>query len=255
MLRYALTENGTLISVEETASPPYFCPDCLSLLGKKMGPERAWHFFHFDGEEKRNCKRRGDTQEHQALQNFLLQTLKEQNPNWVMEYPIKPAQRVADLALPSEKIALEIQRSSLSLESFLQRSEAFWKNGWSVIWFLSLSLYRSSSLPRKVQEIGIIPHYFFEEGELFPLWDILSLKKGQSMHRKIATISIVQRAAVDNHCHSFYQFPTVKKRNQWPIHIKGDFLDDAPEEPITLPPQKKKLKTWLSLLWLRLIGT
>jgi len=242
MLRYALTEEGSLVSVdEETAQPPYFCPECLTPLGKKMGPERAWHFFHFEGEEKRSCKRRGDTEKHQALQKLLIEQLQEQNPSWVMEYPIQEARRIADLALPAEKIALEIQRSSISLDGLLQRSEAYWQSGWSVIWLVSLSLYRTSSLPRKLQEVGIVPHYFFEEEEPFRLWDILNIRT----QRKIPSLFVLKREGT----------LCGKKRDQWTVHLKGDFLDRPPEEQTVSIARKNRIKKLLSLLWLRLIGT
>ena len=211
-----------------------------------MGPERLWHFFHYEGEEERPCKKRGDTKAHESLQQQMMELLLEQDTAWVKEFPIPEARRVADLALPKNKIALEIQRSALSLDSLLQRTEAYWKNGWSVAWFLPLSLFRTSVLPKKLQQVGVVPHYFFEEDSSMVLWDLLLINKARQTHRKIPTLHVQKRDTT----HSF-----LPQRDGWAVHLKGDFLDRPPEENIHQETRSKQLKQRLSLLWLRLIGT
>lgn len=255
MLRYALTDEGDFVSVEDNAAPPYFCPECLAPLGKKRGPQRIWHFFHYDGEEKQTCNRRVDTHEHRAIQECLLKLLNEKESSWILEHPIPEAKRVADLANPIEKIAIEIQRSPLSFDMLLQRTEAYWKSGWRVVWLVSLTLFRTSMLPYKLQKMGTIPHYFFEEGDPPLLWDILALGKGKAVHRKLASLFVQKRESKETQDHFWKRCIHGKKRSQWTLGIKGDFLDQPPEEHIDCSARSFRLKTALSLLWIRLIGT
>lgn len=255
MLRYALTEEGSFISIEDKAPPPYYCPECLAPLGRKQGPERLWHFFHHEGEERSLCKQRRGTHEHRSLQTRLLESLNEHERSWLMEYPIPEAKRIADLANPSEKIAIELQRSSLSLDRLLQRTESYWKHGWRVMWLLSLSLFREGALPYQLQKLGTIPHYFFEGNDPLPLWEIVSFRKGKTMQRKLSSLVVQKRESRETY-HPFWKHCTNgKKRIQWTLGIKGDFLDEAPREKIDFSHRPFRMKTALSLLWLRLIGT
>lgn len=250
MLKYALLSTGEFTYIEETAAPPYFCPDCLSLLGKKRGTERIWHFFHLEAKAASSCKRGEQHVCHTALEKALQAELEKAGVlHSEKEYPIQEAKRIADLALPEEKIAIEIQRSPLSFDHLLEREEAYQKAGWSVIWLLSLSLWQRDALPLKMQTYGYIPHYFFEEGkEPLALWDIMSTPHSSSLTRPLFEFRPQKIASPLDHTTVL-----LAKRRSWSIHLPGDFLDHPPEQKRERPTVQLSIRLRKTALFLKLL--
>lgn len=247
MLQHALSQEGELLHITDPAPGPYFCPECVEPLGKKLGPQRTWHFFHYDGENEapRPCKKRGDCSHHEKLQLLLIEKLSLTLDHPIeMEYPIPEAKRIADLAIPAQKIAIEIQRSPLAFDQLLERTEAYWKHNWHVLWLIEASLWQKDFMPRQLQEYGQIPHYLLEEkGKQVELWDIL-LHERNSIQRPLHTF-------IFKHRNPSTTIPILEKRKGWTLHIEGDFLDTPPEIEITRPNKNHKSLLYLKLLWFK----
>ena len=63
-----------------------------------------------------------------------------------VESPLQAFQQIADVLLPDQKIALEVQCSSLSMERLKERSDAYHKHGYQVYWLLGKNLWLKKSL-------------------------------------------------------------------------------------------------------------
>lgn len=257
MLRYALTQEGDMVSIDEARSSQlFFCPDCLVPVGKKMGPQRAWHFYHFESVKSlSSCKRQGDCTFHTRLVEYLVHALKDQGICSYVEYPVLAARRIADIAIVSEKIALEVQRTPISLRALVERTQAYICQGWQVIWFLSSTLWKQSRMPHQLERLGTIPYYIFEEKEkdIFVFDEFFSGKK--VFHRPLLTIRPIART-----CKGYVGTKTIsnytKRLSSWNVHLQDDFIDSPPREccPCVKTSWYKRLKLYLSFMWLRCIS-
>lgn len=254
MLKYAVLQNGNLVSINDEKEGPYFCPECLAPIGRKKGTYRTWHFFHYEenSSSHRNCKKKGNCEHHELIQLTLQKQLQELFSTTVeIEYPIPQAQRIADLAIPDKKIAIEIQRSPLAFDRLLERTEAYWRHDWAVLWLIAAPLWQIDSMPRLLQKYGQVPHYMFEErAENVAIWDILLLKERKTLQRPLHSFLPKRRDAQK-------VADCLTKRKNWTLHIEGDFLDRLPEIQPQVQPTifwKKSLQ-YLKLLWFRCISS
>ena len=246
MLQYALSKTDELISIHSVQAGPYFCPDCKAPLGKKLGPERIWHFFHL-GEEtliSHTCKKKGEHTQHKALQYFLQKKLlSTHTPPIEIEYPLFQAKRIADLALVQERIAIELQRSPLSFDAVLDRSESYYKEGWQVLWLFHASLWQENNLGQQIENYAKIPFYLFEEkGGQLTLWDTFP----SIPPRELSSFVLKKRLPT--------AIPLLQKRKEWRVHMEGDFVDNPPSKKEG-PPKNLLSRTTLllKLFWFKFL--
>ena len=101
---------------------PFFCLLCGKEVRLKKGVVMRPHFAHVSLEA---CPFYHETEspEHLELKLGLYQWAK-QNTLAEVESPLPAFQQIADVLLPDQKIALEVQCSSLSMERLKERSDA-----------------------------------------------------------------------------------------------------------------------------------
>ena len=123
---------------------PFFCLLCGKEVRLKKGPVMRPHFAHVNLEA---CPFRHETEspEHLELKLELYRWAK-QNTQAEVESPLQALQQIADVLLPDQKIALEVQCSSLSMERLKERSDAYRMHGYQVYWLLGKNLWLKKSL-------------------------------------------------------------------------------------------------------------
>lgn len=123
---------------------PFFCLLCGKEVRLKKGFVMRPHFAHVSLEA---CPFHHETEspEHLELKLGLYQWAK-QNSDAEVESPLQAFQQIADVLLPDQKIALEVQCSSLSMERLKERSDAYHKHGYQVYWLLGKNLWLKKSL-------------------------------------------------------------------------------------------------------------
>ena len=154
---------------------PFFCLLCGKEVRLKKGPVMRPHFAHINLEA---CPFHHETEssEHLELKLGLYQWAK-QNTLAEVESPLQAIQQIADVLLPDQKLALEVQCSSLSMERLKERSDAYRMHGYQVYWLLGKNLWLKKSLSA-LQE-GFV---YFSQNRGFHLWELDLEKQEVRLH-------------------------------------------------------------------------
>ena len=120
----------------ERTEAPFFCKDCLKEVVLKKGRVRAHHFAH---KSPVTCQYGiGETDAHHKAKKGIFETLKT-NPNCsYCELEQKVNNVVPDIyaIIKEVPVAIEIQRSNMTVQDVYDRTVARHKNGLSVIWVI-----------------------------------------------------------------------------------------------------------------------
>lgn len=154
---------------------PFVCLLCGKEVRLKKGRVMRPHFAHVNLEA---CPFHHETEspEHLELKLELYRWAK-QNTQAEVESPLQALQQIADVLLPDQKIALEVQCSSLSMERLKERSDAYHKHGYQVYWLLGKNLWLKKSLSA-LQE-GFV---YFSQNRGFHLWELDLDKQEVRLH-------------------------------------------------------------------------
>ncbi len=102
--------------------------------------EIAKHFRHY---KKSDCDTEPETINHLNMKKFILKKLNLTKEN--LEYPLGFAR--PDIYIPKERVAIEVQNSSLTLKKFKERTENYTKNDIYVLWIFDYRLMNRSKPP------------------------------------------------------------------------------------------------------------
>ena len=154
--------------VEKVPDPslgPFSCLICRKVVRLKKGKVMRPHFAHVT---LADCPlhHESESQEHIELKASLYRWGKEETKAEVESY-LPEFQQIADLLFPDQKLALEVQCSSLSLKRLRERSDAYRKHGYQVYWLLGEKLWLKKSLSA-LQE-GLV---YFSQNRGFHLWEL-----------------------------------------------------------------------------------
>jgi len=127
----------------------YICPHCKE---KVIFVDAIFKIKHFRHYSFSNCETEPETEKHLEMKQFLIDKLKL-NPNQI-EVDLGFAK--PDLFLEEEKITIEMQHSPISFLEFIERTQNYSYNGFSVLWIFDIDLLN-------IKEIKIIKD---EEGKL-----------------------------------------------------------------------------------------
>ena len=141
----AYVASGQLLlaqNVDKNQSP-FTCPGCQQEVRLRQGQVMVSHFAHI---RKDQCHyfSENESAEHLGLKSALYNALCGSEKVEV-EAPLPELQQVADL-LVNERLALEVQCSSLSLERLQERTQAYQAAGFQVLWLLGKKLWLGQSL-------------------------------------------------------------------------------------------------------------
>ena len=142
----------------------FYCPACHSPVYLKNGPVKMAHFAHAS---LKNCKAWSENESAQHL------GLKKELYDWFakseqvkLEVYLPELQQTPDL-LVNEKIAIEIQCSSLSLQRLAERTKNYHKHGYKVIWLMGKDLWLKKSLTELQKNL-----LYFSENRAFFYWEL-----------------------------------------------------------------------------------
>ena len=164
----AINKNGkrfnALDLLDTDTKQKYICPACQSDLILKKGKIKCPHFAHRSLNE---CHSWSENESSQHL------SLKIQFYKWfgltekvALEYYLPDLKQTPDL-LVNDKIAIEIQCSTLSLERLIERTENYRKHGFYVIWLMGKNLWLKKSATTLQENL-----MYFSENRGFYYWEL-----------------------------------------------------------------------------------
>jgi hypothetical protein len=265
MQRYALTsDNDTILAHEALPQVDYCCPECRGILRVKKGEERVTHFFHLS--ENINCRLRFKNTLHSSVQKWLIEKLGQDNCTEECFFP--SIHRIADVAYHPQKVVFEVQLSPMTAQEMIERTEAYYRASWHVIWILHSHTFGRYEASELEEAISLIPHYFTDIGYRFGrLYDESSFVRGNRRvflglpPRRIFfdTVEIVPRGPLA--IQKYERLPQLsfeqllfQRKSFWSCHLKGDFIDKYSGEAIAFkeesPPRVDYIKQTLFKLYL-----
>jgi len=175
----ALDAEGSCISADHALSKhDYFCPECSAVLRLRRGEKRRAHFYHLRAS---SCRQQHRSDLHVAVQQRIVEKIGEHQ--CIQELFFPQISRIADIALPKEKVVFEIQISPMSQEEVIARTKDYRSVNWHIIWILHVQTFGKRSASAFERALQTIPHYFTDlDAHSGSVWDELSSVKGQLRH-------------------------------------------------------------------------
>lgn len=162
----AIDSKGNLVHLlgAMPAGQAFFCPTCQGPVRLRQGRVKRPHFAHISLEDCHHAWE-NESAEHLDLKG-LLYAWASQSTSVRLEANLSELGQVADLLL-GEKLALEVQCSPLSVSRLFERTEAYRRQGYQVLWLLGENLWIKSHLS-KLQR-----HFlYFSRNRGFHLWEL-----------------------------------------------------------------------------------
>ena len=164
----AIDENENLVNLLEDDQRDlignYFCPACHGRLRLKNGQIKIPHFAH---QSLQDCDfwSENESTQHLGLKMELYHWLSQTEKVEIERY-LPELNQTPDL-LVNDKIAFEVQCSSLSLKRLRERSENYRKHGYTVIWLMGKDLWLSQSMSELQKNL-----MYFSENRGFYFWEL-----------------------------------------------------------------------------------
>ncbi|MBN8207235.1 hypothetical protein JI666_00580 [Bacillus sp. NTK071] len=148
----ALLKDGTrfnladpthvLKDLRKVRSLHYFCPICKERVVMKLGEKRVWHFSHY---AKDLCGGYWEPESnyHLSGKRQLYEWVKKDDPEVELEYYLNPSKQRPDLLLPSRRIAIEYQCSSIDERILKKRTTDYVSLGYDVRWIFGAKRLKS----------------------------------------------------------------------------------------------------------------
>lgn len=119
----------------EKYQKPFYCAGCNEKVILKKGDKMIHHFAHEPGSDCEYGK--GESEIHYIIKLMLLKYLLENNCKGVeIEKYFKEVRPDVCFEKDNEKVAIEIQKSNISIELITHRMECYKKLGIAVLWLL-----------------------------------------------------------------------------------------------------------------------
>ncbi|AYG00760.1 competence protein CoiA [Lactococcus allomyrinae] len=164
----AIDEKNKLVNLLESSpeelTGQYFCPACKTEVVLKNGNIKITHFAH---KTLQNCESwtENESVQHLTLKKILYRWFKKSEKVEVEKY-LPELKQTPDL-LVNDKIAIEVQCSSLSLKRLKERTENYQTHGYSVIWLMGKKLWLSHQLTELQKNL-----MYFSENRGFYFWEL-----------------------------------------------------------------------------------
>ncbi|MDP4550800.1 competence protein CoiA family protein [Alkalihalobacillus macyae] len=129
----------------------YFCPTCKERVIMKLGEKRVWHFSHHVSDYCIGNWER-ESNYHLSGKKQLYEWVKKENLDVKLEYYLNSSKQRPDLLLPSRRIAIEYQCSSIDDRTLRQRTTDYDSLGYDVRWIFGAVRYKSKY--RSIQSIS-----------------------------------------------------------------------------------------------------
>ncbi|EHJ51898.1 competence protein CoiA [Streptococcus macacae] len=162
----ARNKNGKLVNLltEIPVKGDFYCPVCQSPVRLKKGKIMRPHFAHIS---LQGCQfySENESAEHLNLKAKLYWSL-SQTERVEIEKIIAGIGQIADLLI-NHKLALEVQCSRLSEDRLRERTQAYQKHGYQVLWLLGEKLWLGRSLSSLQKQF-----LYFSKNMGFHLWEL-----------------------------------------------------------------------------------
>lgn len=162
----ALDEQGKAINILEKPGlqGAFYCPACKSPLRLKRGTIKMPHFAHVSLEGCDSWSEHESAQ-HLELKLNLYQWFSQKEKVEIEKY-LPEIQQTADL-LVNDRLVIEVQCSSLSLQRLVERTENYRKAGYFVLWLQGRDLWLKNSLTSLQKNL-----LYYSEDYGFYFWEL-----------------------------------------------------------------------------------
>ncbi len=292
MISWALGEERVLIeneeaeycfySIEEALSRSikreYFCPECFHPVIPKRGIIIQPHFSHKEGSSI-PCRirlRQKARSVHRNIQEKIYNMMGREEEA-AIEHFFSEIRRVADVAHFPSKTVYEVQVSWLHPKIAIERTLAYWKIGWRVVWILYSDRFHHK-LSSDFQEALIlcgIPYYYSKKPRIQEksscFFDML-YENSTIQKKELMTLQIEDRYSPlpisrllewllwwqENTRKALFHETKERRQELWPYNIKEDLLKIGAAEEKTrgLFPLSFKPRAFLSMAreaWLQFL--
>ncbi len=134
-----------LVKQQAVGGKKFFCPGCGGPVRLRKGQVIRPHFAHIS---LKHCRyfSENESAQHLALKTSVYQWARKHN-KVELEKWLPEIEQIADL-LVEERLALEIQCSSLSFKRLQERTHAYQQAGYRVLWLLGEQLWLKNRLTK-----------------------------------------------------------------------------------------------------------
>ena len=163
----AINQAGCLVNLvmdEPQKNDHFYCPGCQGQVRLKQGTILRPHFAHIILKDCHYAYE-NESAQHLELKSALYRWLKHEVAVEI-EAVLPELAQIADL-LVEEKLALEVQCSSLSIQRLLERTKAYQDQGIEVLWLLGKDLWIKDKLTALQKQF-----LRFSQNMGFHLWEL-----------------------------------------------------------------------------------
>ena len=163
----AINQDGCLVNLvmdEPQRNDHFYCPGCQGQVRLKQGTILRPHFAHIILKDCHYAYE-NESAQHLELKSALYRWLKHEVAVEI-EAVLPELGQIADL-LVEEKLALEVQCSSLSIQRLLERTKAYQDQGIEVLWLLGKDLWIKDKLTALQKQF-----LRFSQNMGFHLWEL-----------------------------------------------------------------------------------
>ena len=163
----AINQAGCLVNLvmdEPQKNDHFYCPGCQGQVRLKQGTILRPHFAHIILKDCHYAYE-NESAQHLELKSALYRWLKHEVAVEI-EAILPELGQIADL-LVEEKLALEVQCSSLSIQRLLERTKAYQDQGIEVLWLLGKDLWIKDKLTALQKQF-----LRFSQNMGFHLWEL-----------------------------------------------------------------------------------
>lgn len=162
----AMNEHGQLFNLLEDTKPQgtFYCPGCRGVVRYKMGNVLRSHFAHI---HLRDCHyfSENESKQHLSLKSKLYSWLSGEEQVELEKY-LPDLRQIADLMV-NNRLALEVQCSTLPISRLQERTRAYQQAGYHVRWLLGKDLWLKDTLTNLHKQF-----LYFSLNMGFHLWEL-----------------------------------------------------------------------------------
>ncbi len=221
----ALSPEGTVLIARDVTKQdgPFRCSACEAQMIIKKGLLKIDHFAHVPNT---SCEYgSGETEEHLVAKMSIYDNLRAKDINVILEKPLSPKVR-ADLLIeyPSgRKVAIEVQRSTMTREECIRRMLNYQETGIPVLWILLNDV--KDGWKRVIQQEKFFHGIYFGKVIYFDHGSVLKVFTFSDWYRKTFK-KMLMIGKVDLADEWMFK---VKRRKEWNTLPEGLLWDPDPE--------------------------
>lgn len=156
MAFFAVEDDEMIEAWDADPKGIYWCLECFAPVKVRRGKNRFPHFYHIASAP--SCRLYSKSEDHLLIQLQLQKSLPQGESH--MERPISEISRVSDLLWEKEKVAFEIQCSTIFEPEAASRMKEYRTAGFEVVWILDDRIFNKRQLRPAEEFLRCYPCYF-----------------------------------------------------------------------------------------------